>query len=368
MSENIVPTSIEEVSVCLRDFHAAHQQLSIRGGGTHGARVSPERTILSLIQYTGVVKYSPDDLTITVKAGTTLHELQRTLAEHRQWLPIDIAANEMSTIGGVVAAGLQNNSWLRYGSLRDYIIAARYVMPGGDIAKSGSNVVKSVAGYDVHKLLCGSRGTLCVIAELTFKIAPLPETRFILHTPWNAQSAQALREYVKRGVPAIAKVCSPALARRMDIGNAPTLVMRIDGYREDVRVAVSMFDATATSLRETDPSWNGITHELNDWNLGKMNSVAVSGNSSDLERLFLRTADSDDSMYDPCCGSLVIDDAERFAAAPDVLQSPWLAQYLYRLERVPWAPQLPTPERQLALRLKSAFDAHEILDRWDIYD
>jgi glycolate oxidase FAD binding subunit len=122
----------------------------------------------------GILHHSVGDLTVTVLPGTTLHELQQALGKEGQFLPLDPAWEQHSTVGGIVAANASGPRRAMYGSARDYLIASRVCYPDGTLIRTGAKVVKNVAGYDMNKLLIGSMGTLGVFTELTFKIRPIP--------------------------------------------------------------------------------------------------------------------------------------------------------------------------------------------------
>lgn len=125
----------------------------------------------------GVIDHVPADLTVTVAAGTSLADLQRALAEHGQFLPLDPPHADRATIGGIVASASDGFGRLRYGGVRDDLIGTVVALPDGTIAHAGGRVVKNVAGYDLNKLLIGSLGTLGVIVEATLKVMPMPEAR-----------------------------------------------------------------------------------------------------------------------------------------------------------------------------------------------
>jgi glycolate oxidase FAD binding subunit len=119
--------------------------------------------------------YSPQDLVLTVGAGMTLHAVQELLREHRQYLPWNPALPQQATLGGIVSSNRAGSWRYRFGTPRDRLLAARAVTPDGVAFKSGAKVVKSVAGYDIHRLLCGAWGTLAVLTEITLKVQPLPQ-------------------------------------------------------------------------------------------------------------------------------------------------------------------------------------------------
>ena len=118
-----------------------------------------------------VLEYEPADLTVAVQAGVPIGTLQALLAEHGQFLPIDAPAE--ATIGGALAAGVSGPSRHGHGLPRDWLLGCRVAHPDGTISKGGGRVVKNVAGYDMPKLSMGALGTLGVIVEATFKVAPL---------------------------------------------------------------------------------------------------------------------------------------------------------------------------------------------------
>jgi glycolate oxidase FAD binding subunit len=120
-----------------------------------------------------LLKYDPRELTISVEAGMPFEELERTLAEHRQMLPLDPPPG--STVGGVVAANISGPCRRLYGTARDMIIGMTFATLEGKLVNSGGMVVKNVAGLDMAKLMIGSFGTLAAIAVVNFKVFPIPE-------------------------------------------------------------------------------------------------------------------------------------------------------------------------------------------------
>ena len=173
----VAPASESEVCALLEYTHAMRTPCLVAGSGTYLTHlVPPDRAwwLLSTRRLSRVVDYSPQDLVLTVGAGMTLHAVQELLREYRQYLPWNPALPQQATIGGIVS-GNRAGAWrYRYGTPRDRLLAVRAVTPDGVAFKSGAKVVKSVAGYDIHRLLCGAWGTLAVITELTLKVQPLP--------------------------------------------------------------------------------------------------------------------------------------------------------------------------------------------------
>ena len=119
----------------------------------------------------GVTRYEPDDLTVTVGAGTTFAELEAALAEHGQECPLD-PRDRSATIGGVLACGLSGIRRLRHGPLRDHVLEVRFVTADGRLVKGGGPTVKNVTGYDIPRLFVGSFGTLGVMVQATLRCRP----------------------------------------------------------------------------------------------------------------------------------------------------------------------------------------------------
>ncbi len=132
--------------------------------------------LVAMSQLSRLVDYPARDMTITVEAGMRIDALQKTLAAERQRLPIDIAQPERATLGGALATNTSGPRRFGHGTFRDYVIGISAVDSEGRLYKAGGRVVKNVAGYDICKLLVGSRGTLGIVTQVTLKLRPLPET------------------------------------------------------------------------------------------------------------------------------------------------------------------------------------------------
>ncbi|MBC7561255.1 MAG: FAD-binding oxidoreductase, partial [Dermatophilaceae bacterium] len=130
-----------------------------RGGGTKldwAGRVRDPDLVVDTTRLRGMLTHNPADLTASVRAGTTLTELQEHLAGDGQWLALDPpTAGRGATVGGLLAAGDSGPSRLRYGALRDLVIGVTLVLADGTVARSGGHVIKNVAGYDLAKLVHG---------------------------------------------------------------------------------------------------------------------------------------------------------------------------------------------------------------------
>jgi glycolate oxidase FAD binding subunit len=174
----VSPQSTEQVAEALRYANEQKLAVEIAGAGTKRGWGNPVAAalVLDMKQLSGVREHSWQDLTATVAAGTPWSVMQSALALHGQRVALDPLWPDRATVGGIIATNDSGSLRLRYGSLRDLIIGMTVVLADGTIAKTGGKVVKNVAGYDLHKLMTGALGTLGVIAEVTFRLHPLPKS------------------------------------------------------------------------------------------------------------------------------------------------------------------------------------------------
>jgi glycolate oxidase FAD binding subunit len=119
-----------------------------------------------------VLEHEAGDLTCTVEAGLRLSQLRTRLAQHGQRLSLDPPGDP--TVGACLAANQSGPLRHRFGAPRDLVLGVTLVLADGTIANAGGKVVKNVAGYDLGKLVCGSLGTLALIARVSLRLHPLP--------------------------------------------------------------------------------------------------------------------------------------------------------------------------------------------------
>lgn len=168
------------------------------GGFSRGAVGNiPERCDIALrtSKMNSVLQYDPGDLTISVEGGVKLVELERTLSEHNQSLPIHPTSPEQ-TVGGLLATGLQG-PMQHWAAVRDFCIGVSFVTGDGKPAKAGGRVVKNVAGYDLMKLLIGSYGTLALITSANLRVYPRPkQTRTFVMDFAKREEVLAMRDRI----------------------------------------------------------------------------------------------------------------------------------------------------------------------------
>ncbi len=189
MAEIITPNDEAQLAEAVAGAAGAGTPLEIRGGGTRvelGRPVQASRT-LSTKGLSGISLYEPGALTLVVKAGTPVAEIEAALAAEGQILPFEpmdhralLGTEGAPTIGGVVACGVSGPRRIQAGACRDAMLGVRFVNGRGEAVKSGGRVMKNVTGYDLTKLMCGSYGTLGVLTEIAFKVLPKPEAEATL--------------------------------------------------------------------------------------------------------------------------------------------------------------------------------------------
>jgi glycolate oxidase FAD binding subunit len=237
----VEPHSEEEVAEILRCANEDGAAVIPRGGGTKSDWGSPPRRtdlLLSTVNLNRVIEHAWADLTVTVEAGCTIVELQRTLAQHGQRLAVDPLWPEKATVGGVLSTNDTGSLRLRYGGLRDLIIGVTLALADGTLAKSGGKVVKNVAGYDLSKLVTGAFGTLGVITSATFRLHPLPKHIHTVTaaTPDLAAMQQLLNRILDAQlVPAAVQVRAGAATPQIDLlfeGTEEGIYAQVDRLRE----------------------------------------------------------------------------------------------------------------------------------------
>jgi glycolate oxidase FAD binding subunit len=178
----IEPRSKEGVGDALRTASERVTRVSIVGGRTHGDKGNPCEVDMELATsgLDRVIAYDPAEMLAVVESGMRIGDLRRVLAEGGQEWPAD--ASDDATVGGTIATASSSPRRLRMGPLRDTVVEIELVTGDGRLTRSGARTVKSVAGYDVHRLATGSLGTLGVIVQVAVKVRPLPKARRVVRT------------------------------------------------------------------------------------------------------------------------------------------------------------------------------------------
>jgi glycolate oxidase FAD binding subunit len=236
-------SSAQEIAESLRI--AAEEKLAVipSGGRTKlGIGAPPTRydVALDLSRMNRVLAYEPRDLTLGLEPGVTLADIWETTFCEGQWLPIFEAFGPQSTIGGVLGADSPSPLRHGFGGPRDFTLGMEFVTGYGAIAKSGGRVVKNVSGYDLHKLLIGSLGTLAVITRANFKTFPFPPARdvFVGHFVSSADAMDFCRAVQNSALePRFVDLISPEAGKIISSGAETPLPLHPTGW--SVAIAVT---------------------------------------------------------------------------------------------------------------------------------
>ncbi|MEI6487020.1 MAG: FAD-binding protein [Sphingomonadales bacterium] len=193
------PATTEELAAIIADAAARRETLAVTGSGSRpGIGPGAAQALLDVGGIGGRIDHDPAELTLTAPASTPLAEVAALLARACQCLafeppdPAGIWGRGCGTLGGAVASGLSGSRRPFAGAARDHVLGLTGVSGRGEIFRAGGKVLKNVTGFDLPRLLTGSRGTLAVITEVTLKVLPLAPAQATLLLP-AATAAEAVR-------------------------------------------------------------------------------------------------------------------------------------------------------------------------------
>jgi FAD/FMN-containing dehydrogenase len=244
VSTNAIVSAIKESGVTGASLRIAGRSTWL----TAGRPVRADKT-LSLRDDSGVVSYVPGDLTLTVRAGTPLSEIERVTREHNQWLPLDPYGSTDGTIGATIATASAGPLASNFGLPRDLLLGLEFVNGRGEVVRGGGKVVKNVAGFDLSRLLTGSWGTLGVITEVTLRLYALPNadrTFAITLKGSEREMASLIRAIIASPLsPYAVQLLNPSAARALGLGDDPICLIRFGGNDAVVLAQVNMLSQIA---------------------------------------------------------------------------------------------------------------------------
>ena len=263
----VIPGNVAGVSQVLGFAASQGKRVIPWGGGTQmalGNEAVSADLVLGLSRLSRVIFHEPGDLVASFEAGVTLATAQKELARQGQILPLEAPIASKATVGGILASNASGPSRLAYGTARDWLIGIRVVQADGTATKSGGRVVKNVTGYDLNKLYIGSLGTLGVIVEATFKLAPVPPYTATLMAPYASTQAALASA---RGIldhtltPNALLVVNRQIASRLPMpdfagGSEAAVLLRLSGTRAAVKRMVD------DSTRLMERNRTGASEEL----------------------------------------------------------------------------------------------------------
>jgi len=209
-----------------------------------------------------IVQVNAEDLTVTVEAGVTREQLNREIRDTGLFFPIDPGAN--ATIGGMSATRASGTNAVRYGTMKDNVLALTVVTADGSVMRTGTRAKKSSAGYDLTRLFVGSEGTLGVMTEITLQLYPLPEavSAVVCSFPSIDAAVQTTIEIIQMGVPIARCELLDANAiravnrhARLTLREAPLLLMEFHGSEAGVAEQAAAVQEIARGHGGADFEW-----------------------------------------------------------------------------------------------------------------
>lgn len=173
--QKAAPSDVDGVAEILRHATETGSVVQVVGGGTrqgYGAPPLPD-IVLEMSALTGIEEWDPDDLTVTVAAGTSVADLEAELSGRAQTAVLPEVPGA-STVGGVISAGVSSLRRARLLGTRERMLEVRLVTGDGRVVRGGGRVVKNVSGYDLPRLVVGAFGSLGVITSVCLKLWPKP--------------------------------------------------------------------------------------------------------------------------------------------------------------------------------------------------
>jgi D-lactate dehydrogenase (cytochrome) len=217
---------------------------------------------IDLSQMNKVLRVNAEDLDATVEAGVTRKQLNEYLRDTGLFFPIDPGAD--ASIGGMAATRASGTNAVRYGTMRENVLALTIVLPDGKVIRTAQRARKSAAGYDLTRLFVGSEGTLGVITEVTVRLYGIPEaiSAAVCAFPTIGEAVDTVILTIQNGVPVArielldeAQIDAINKYSKLDHKVAPTLFLEIHGTEAGVAEQTDIVKAIAAEHGGDDFRW-----------------------------------------------------------------------------------------------------------------
>ena len=211
-----------------------------------------------------------EDLLVVVQPGVTREQLNTHLRDTGLFFPIDPGAN--ASLGGMTATRASGTNAVRYGTMKDNVIALEVVTPDGQIIKTANKARKSSAGYDLTRLMVGSEGTLGITTEITLKLYGIPEVIAggRVSFPSVKDATDAVIMTVQAGIPVariefldVAQVKAVNSYSKTNLPEAPLLLLEFHGSKKSVKEQSELFSEIASDFGGNDFEWTSNNEERN---------------------------------------------------------------------------------------------------------
>lgn len=265
--------STDEVAAIVK-ICAAHKVPVIAfGTGTslEGHITAPEGGItIDLSDMDRVIRVSAEDLDVTVEAGVTRKALNEYLRDTGLFFPIDPGAD--ASLGGMAATRASGTNAVRYGTMRENVLALTVVLADGRVIRTARRARKSSAGYDLTRLFVGSEGTLGIITEVTLRLYGIPETISAAVCPFDSLegAVNTVIATIQCGIPiARIELLNATQVRavnaysKTDYAEEPTLFLEFHGSAAGVTEQVEAFRDLAQEFGGGDFAWAEKTEDRN---------------------------------------------------------------------------------------------------------
>lgn len=269
----VYPRSSQEVAEIVQ-VCAAHK-VPVIGFGTgtslEGHVNAPAGGVcVDMTEMNEIVAVHAEDLDCVVQPGVTREQLNVYLRDQGLFFPIDPGAN--ASLGGMAATRASGTNAVRYGTMKDNVLALEVVTPTGEIIRTASRAKKSSAGYDLTRLMVGSEGTLGLITEITLKLQGIPEAMSSARVTFDSIDAacQAVMMTIQYGIPVARIELLDALTVRavntyskLDLPEAPLLLLEFHGSESSVEEQAELFGGIAEEFGGKGFEWTSSAEERN---------------------------------------------------------------------------------------------------------
>jgi D-lactate dehydrogenase (cytochrome) len=217
---------------------------------------------IDVSQMNEVLAVHAEDLDCVIQPGVTRKKLNEYLRDQGLFFPIDPGAD--ASLGGMAATRASGTNAVRYGTMKDNVLALKAVLPSGEIIRTASRAKKSSAGYDLTRLFVGSEGTLGIITELTLKLSAIPEAISSAVCPFKSvgDACQATIATIQSGIPVARIEFIDAMAIRatnnyskLNLAEAPTLFLEFHGSDAGVKEQTERFGEIAAEFGGGPLQW-----------------------------------------------------------------------------------------------------------------
>jgi len=259
------PASADEVSRLLVLANLERFPVVPRGAGTGmsgGSVPTQGGVVVSLERMKSIIEIDEENMVAVVEPGVVTGDLQREAESRGLFYPPDPASHQFCTMGGNVAECAGGLRAVKYGVTKDYVLSLEVVLPTGELITTGARTAKSVAGYDLTKLIVGSEGTLGIVTKIVVKLLPLPESvrtlaAYFLSVDDAARTASKIlrSRILPRALEFIDNAALRAvenyLKKDLSDGAMAMLIVEVDGAAEITAKEISMIADIMTSCGAT---------------------------------------------------------------------------------------------------------------------